>query len=49
MNDALIKRLEKWIARVKEDTTLPWLGLGVVDDINEAIAILKNEQKEYDL
>jgi hypothetical protein len=47
MNAALIKRLEKWLERVRTDTTLPWLGLGVIRDVEEAIRILKNE--EYDL
>ena len=50
MTSDLADRLEKWIERLGQDRSLPWVGLGLVEDLKEAIAALREKEDGfYDL
>lgn len=51
--EGLAERLEKHAAAMETDKTLPWIGLGLYDDLKTAAKLLRGEtvapKLEYDL
>lgn len=41
--EGLADRLEEWVTRISRDKTLPWPGLGIIDDIRAAAATIRGE------
>lgn len=42
--DGLADRLAEWARRLSTDKTLPWIGTGLIADLNAAAAAVRGEQ-----
>lgn len=56
--EGLLERLEEWIDRMGNDHNLPWVGLGLIDDLKLVVTLLpadlpsapaKLVKQDYDL
>lgn len=45
--EGLRDRLQDWIKRLSEDKSLPWIGLGLIADLNAAVAALDPAREDY--
>lgn len=42
MEADIADRLENWVQRLGQDKSLPWVGLGLIDDLMAAVEVLRN-------
>lgn len=42
MKADIADRLEGWVRRLGQDKSLPWVGLGLIDDLTAAVEVLRN-------
>jgi len=42
--EGLRDRLAEWVKRLSEDPALPWIGLGLIADLNEAVRQLGSSE-----
>lgn len=41
--EGLRERLEDWVERMSKDKSLPWAGLGIIDDLKLTITLLPTD------
>lgn len=39
----VLERLEGWSKRLREDKSLPWVGMGLIKDIDSAMELLRDK------